>query len=488
MAISFDSIPNNLRNHGTYIEFNAELAGATSQDFQVVMVGQRLAAGNKAAGTVVQVTDPDQAKAYFGQGSLLANMCGAFLNANAETPLFCIALDDDGAAVAAAGTITVDTAATKAGTLYVYIGGERVSVGIAADDTVDDIAANIAAEINANSDYPVTAAVNGTTSSQVDVTARNAGEAMNGLNMRANYYGEKMPDGLTLTFVDLANGSGNPDLADAIDAMGDTWFNWIINPYTDTANLTTLTDHLNDVWGPLVQQDRRAFSAFSGTLAECSTFGNALNSPHLTVMGTNKSPTPVYMVAAINGAIGSYYLAIDPARPLQTLELKGMLAPAAETLWTRSERNVLLYDGIATFKVMMDGTCQIERQITTYQRNNNGLTDAAYLDINTPETLSRIRYEQRSMIAARYPRHKLADDGTEYGAGQAIVTPSLIKAALLGLYRELEDRGWVEDFDTYKANLIVERNASDRTRIDWRDTPNLVNQARVFAGKSQFIL
>ena len=416
---------------------------------------------------------------------MLANMCDAFLNANAETPLYCVALDDDDAGAAAAGTITVTAAATKAGTLFVYVGGERVSVGITADDTVADIAANIAAEINANADYPVTATAS---TGVVTITARHKGEVFNGLDLQANYYGEKMPDGLALTFAALTGGSGNPDIADGIDAMGDEWFNWLVNPFTDTANLATLTAHLNYLWGPMVQNGCRAFSAFSGTLSESATFGSALNSPHLSVMGTNKSPTPAHIVAAINGAVGSYYLAIDPARPLQTLTLPGMLAPAAAEQWIRSERNTLLYDGIATFKVSTDGTCQIERQITTYQVNPGGLPDAAYLDINTPETLERIRFEQRAMLASRYPRHKLASDGTQYGAGQAIVTPSLIKGALLDLYRTLEERGWVENFDAYKGNLIVERNADDKSRVDWRDTPDLVNQARVFAGKSQFIL
>jgi phage tail sheath gpL-like len=204
-------------------------------------------------------------------------------------------------------------------------------------------------------------------------------------------------------------------------------------------------------------------------------------------LGTNGAPTPVYEVAAINGAVAAFNLAIDPARPLQTLKLVGMLPPKSDR-WIRAERDSLLYDGIATYKVDPDGTCRIERQITTYQLNASGLPDASYLDINTPETLERIRYEQRATIAQNYPRHKLADDGTNYGAGQAIVTPKLVKATLIALYREFELRGWAEGFDEYVANLIVERDISDRNRINWRGTPNLVNQARVFAGKTQFIL
>jgi phage tail sheath gpL-like len=92
------------------------------------------------------------------------------------------------------------------------------------------------------------------------------------------------------------------------------------------------------------------------------------------------------------------------------------------------------------------------------------------------------------LIAQKFPRHKLADDGTQYGAGQAIVTPSIIHGEFLALYREMEKKGWVEEYEAYAATLIVERDVDDRKRLNWRDSPNLVNQAMVFAGKQQFIV
>ena len=151
---------------------------------------------------------------------------------------------------------------------------------------------------------------------------------------------------------------------------------------------------------------------------------------------------------------------------------------------TKNTYNILS----ATFTVSADGTCRIDRQITTYQVNASDLPDASYLDITTPETLERMRRDERAMIAQKYPRHKLADDGTVFGAGQTIITPVLLKADLLAQYRVFEAKGWVEDFEGYKETLIVERDIDDRNRLNWLGNPNLVNQARVFAGKTQFIL
>ena len=116
------------------------------------------------------------------------------------------------------------------------------------------------------------------------------------------------------------------------------------------------------------------------------------------------------------------------------------------------------------------------------------MEDASYLDVTTPATLGYIRYATRARITQKFPRHKLANDGTAFGPGQAIVTPGIIRAELLALFRELELQGLVEDFDQYKADLIVERNANDPNRIDVLSPPNLVNQLRVFAEQIQFIV
>jgi len=181
-------------------------------------------------------------------------------------------------------------------------------------------------------------------------------------------------------------------------------------------------------------------------------------------------------------------LADDPARPLQTLELDGIMAPAKEARWTKEERNLLLYDGLSTYTVDSDGTVRIERAVTTYQTNSYGLEDTSYLDVTTPATLSYIRYVTRVRITNKFPRHKLADDGTAFGAGQAIVTPSIVRSELLALFRQLEEQGLVEDYEQFVEGLIVERNADDPNRLDVLAPPNLVNQLIIFAEQVQYIL
>ena len=485
MGISFNDIPANLRTPGTYIEFDNSLASLGAQEFKILVIGQRLAAGTVAAGEPTLVTRAEDANTWFGAGSMLAAMLAMALDVGPSIPVWAIALDDNGAGAAATGTVTISTPPTAAGTVNLYIAGQRVQAGVGASDTVTNVADAVVAAITADTSLPVTAS---NVAGVITLTAKHKGEVGNDIDLRDGYYSEALPTGVSLTYVAMSGGTSNPDMATAITAMGDDWYNWIASPYTDAANLAAMTSEMNDRWGPMQQIDGRVFVSYRDTLANVSTFGNGLNDPHLSCMAADAAPQPPYIWAAVNCATAAKYLSIDPARPLQTLVLKGILPPAKTKQWIQDERNTLLFDGIATHKVDSAGLVRIERQITTYQKNAAGLIDASYLDINTPETLSRLRFRQRQMFAQRYPRHKLADNGTNYPAGQAIITPNIAALELLALFQSFIELGWVEDYDAYKATLITEINSSDPNRLDYRDQPNLVNQLRVVAGQTQFIV
>ena len=88
----------------------------------------------------------------------------------------------------------------------------------------------------------------------------------------------------------------------------------------------------------------------------------------------------------------------------------------------------------------------------------------------------------------RFPRHKLADDGTLFSPGQAIATPKVIRGEILAWALELESAGLMENVAGFKDKLIVERDSTDKSRINALVPPDIVNQLRVFAGQVQFRL
>lgn len=188
------------------------------------------------------------------------------------------------------------------------------------------------------------------------------------------------------------------------------------------------------------------------------------------------------------GAQAHRALMNDPARPLHTLPLVGMLPAISSQRFTKGEKNGLAFDGISVCKETEDGTCQIETSFSMYQKNTHGLDDNAFLKLQTLATLAYVLRSLRYRIVQKFPRHKLANDGTRYGPGQAIVTPKVAKAVIVAHYRELEYIGLVENAEAFAQNLIVERNESDPNRLDVLYPPDLVNQLDIFAVLAQFRL
>jgi phage tail sheath gpL-like len=483
MSISFNSIPAGTRVPFCYVEFDSSnaVSGASVMPWKSLLVGQKIAGGTATANVPVRVKSAAQAVTLFGDGSILAGMCAAFIANNKSTELWAVPQDDAGGSVAATGTLTVAGTATASGSLTVTVGGKSVSVAVASGDAATVVATAIKNALSANNALPVTATV---ATAVVTVTAKNKGVCGNSI---AISYADA-PAGITVAVVAMASGATNPTLSTAIAAIGDSRYNAIGFPYTDATNLTAIESELANRWGPLTQNDGHAFTAAVGDDVTAATLGTSRNSPHVSIANINGSASPVWeIVGAIVGTV-SYYAAIDPARPLQTLPLSGIAAPAISDRYTQSERNVLLNSGIATLIVDDGGVVRIERMITTYRKNALGADDVSMLDYETKATLSYLRYDFRNYFLRKYPRHKLASDGIKLAAGQAILTPKIAKAEAIAVFRNWEKAGLVENVAQFKNDLIVERSESDTGRLEFLLPPDLVNQLRVTAAKIAFLL
>ena len=491
--VSFNLIPIDVRKPGNYIEIDNSRAfnGLSGLPTKVLVIGQKTSAGTVNELEPTLTLTADQAKKYFGAGSQLANMCERLIDAmpGPGIEIRAIAQDDADGASAASGNILFGGTITAAGTLYLYIAGRRITVGVASYDTPADVATNVVAKITAETDLPVSAAVNGSTDEQVDLTAKNKGLEANLIDVRVNYYDdEELPAGLTATITALTSGSGNPDIADVFSTIGDEWYTDIVVPYTDTANLTELKSELESRFGPMAMIDAHAYVGLADTHANLITEGQSHNSPHVSFAPADSSPTPHYEWAAAFGAVGSFYGKQDPARQLRTVKLPGILPPKVTKRFTATEQELLLRNGMSTWYVDADGAVRLDRLITSYRENALGAADPSYLDFTTVKTVTYLRYDTNTYIALRYPNWKLADDGTNFARGQNVVTPNTIRASLIARFKQWEEQGLVEDIDQFKADLIVERDANDPNRINSLIPPNIVNNLRVFAGLLQFRL
>lgn len=491
MAISFIQVPIGVKVPGNFVEFDTSKAiqGLSIQPYNVLVFGQRLSTGTKPAGQIDLISSASQARKFYGKGSMLFHMLDTFIAQNQGlNELNAIAQDDDGGATDSTGSYEVLTAPTKDGTLSLYIGDRRYRVAVLDADTEAGIITKLIAEIQADEDRFVNAVVDGGNADAVGFTARNSGLVGNDLDIRENKFDdEELPEGVTSTIVAMSSGAANPDITAAIAAMGETQFNVIIMPYSDTANLTLMQTELQDRWGPIRQNDGHLFVCRNESFSAFDTFLDGRNNEQETVMNIS-GPTPTFQWAANIGALVAQEGQRDPARPFQTLALSRVSAPRDSELFNFGEQDLTLKAGGSTFFVDGSRTVRVQRLRTTRIENEFGALDEALADLNPKLTLSFIRFDYRTMLALKFPRHKLADDGTRFGPGQAIVTPKILKAEAVARFRLWEEQGLVEGGDQFKRDLIIERSSTDVNRADHLLSPDLANQLRVNGVQIGFLL
>ncbi len=492
MAVSFNTIPTDIRVPLFYAEVDNSQASYFSRQNKTLLIGQMLGKDASSAGKPVLVSRTDEVRTLFGVGSMLARMHETYRKNDDFGEVWCIALPDNESSAKASGMIEINGQVSASGTVSLYIAGQLMRIGVAAGDSGAEVAASLVSKINTFLSLPVTAMLD---ASKVILTARHAGALGNDITVLPNYRGlmggEETPAGLSLTITPMSGGTGAPDLANAIAALGDEEYDHIIHPYTDTASLDLFREEMNDItgrWSWSRQIYGHVYAAKRGSLSELVSFGRLRNDQHATIAAVERGlPAPVWEYVAAYGARCARFLNDDPSRPTQTGELLGILAAPPENRFILTERQTLLSAGMAT-SFTGAGTVRIERSITTYQKNAWNQPDPSYLDIEPLFQLAYILRFLKQRITQKYGRHALANDGTRFGVGKAIVTPKVIKAELIAAYGELERNGIVENADAFQANLIVERDTTNPNRLNVLYPPDLVNQLRIFALLAQFRL
>lgn len=491
----FNEIPINTRVAGSYIEIDGSRADGFTANHVALLIGQSLATGTASDDELVIVPGTgDSAGELFGKGSNLAMMVEAFRENNDTMTLYALPVADLGAGVKASGTLTVTGTAAESRALAIYVAAKRLFVGVTVDDTATDIAASIAAAVSADADLPVTAV---SAAGVVTFTAKNAGEVGNDLRvqiaLRGILNGEKVADGVSIAVSDagfLAGGSGNPDIAGAIAAIGDDKFNYVGFPWADGATLDAASAWLEDLQAAGAEVDIKAFTGRRGTLSELVTFGASRNDRFVTMIESYDAPGPVWMRAARYMGQASAKLFNHPARPLYGVELIGEMAPPKSSLFTFSDKNTLLFAGITVTDVGQDGKVRLNMPITMYQTNQFGDESAAYLLVNTVAQLGRLRDELRNVVNSRImsQRPVLVNDGTAIDEAVPHVTPRSVKATLIAHYEYLQAFGLAESIEEFEKRLSVSKSPNDAFRLNVIYEPDLSNPLYVFATKIAFSL
>ena len=508
MSISFSEIPADNLVPMFMTEFdNSNAAKGGAMPWKNLLIGQALS-GNTNTGTLKQITSDEQADALYGAGSQIARMIRAFRKNTRNSELWALAVADG--TTAAEGSIAVSfsgsaSVAPKSGAIRLMIGGQSVNADVVAGKTAIQVATAIVEAINANPQLPVTAnnIVSTSPTATVTLTAKNGGTCGQGIDIRYNHYqGQELPDGVVLTVVNM-NGGGSDTMYETAGVgtiIRGTWFNAIVAGSDDVANVAYIKGLLDDRWQATVQQTGVLFFSLNGCVVDgdpdvyygtasldaLKTRGNALNSQVIVLPSLPETPTPGFEVAAaVLGCIAPKALN-DPAQPLSNWPVAGIVAPRETDREDLEGNNALLKAGCALLTCGNDGTVYLKRTVTTYKQNPSGAKDTSYQQLEKVFTLSFLRWDWNNYLAGRYPHAKLADDGTDFGPGQVIMTPKLGEAELLGRYEYWISKGLVQDYATFKANLVVVRDPDDDTALQFLIPADLIDQFFIGKSKIQF--
>ena len=449
--IEFEKIPNSLRKPGVYTEYNAKGAVTTlPTNEQEVLIVAPMVGGATAFTQPVRVYSDLDAAAVFGAGSWAHLMTRMAITNNSLIRLSVMGLADSSSSVAASGSLVLTGTATSQGVMTATIAGVDYKVAVANGEKAKDVAARLNAVINGATDCPATASVSEST---ITLTAKCKG---------------------AISATAFANGAENADLASALASVAGTHYHVIISPFADDKNAKALREHLESVSAPLEKKPAIGVLAWRGSMATGTTYTEKINSERVTCGWYKGAIESCALIAAGFGAVIAGEE--DPARPLNTLEIKGLteVDPTQTPLLT--EANQALYHGLTPITVV-NHRVRIMRAITTYTKSATNTDDPSYLDLTTIRTLDYTRKAIEQRIELRFPRAKLSAR-----------TPDKVRSEILDVLLRLENEEILENVAQHKAKLLVKRNGVDPNRLDCVIPTDVVNGLHVVANRVDLIL
>ncbi len=495
MGIQFNDIPG-AGLVAPLFAFEVTSGGSYQSASRLLLIGHKNSGAAIADNVPVAIGSHQEAVALAGAGSMLAEMARiAFLNAPTQETWIIAAAATGTARV---DTILVNSAPAAGGVGTIEIAGEPVQVQIAAGDSVNTVAAALAAAINAyvnpltGAALPVTATVSTAT---VTITARHAGAIFGDLDLYVPVLiSTNAFAGAALTLTNTVTAAGDPDLSAALAALGDDPYDWIVSPFSDATNIARYASALNDTsgrWAYHRQVYGHVFVPATGSTSGLTTIGLALNDRHLTILpriasAGNATPAWLYAAAIVARIVPwlSDGVTGNVSRNQTGLVIEGVKAQRTRsTVPTYAGRNTLLRSGISSFIITSDGRVAVDKVITTYQKDANGQPDETFRDIQAIGQLVAILRYFRAMLSYEHGQKALADENP--GGLGSLSTPKAIKATLVHAAETMEAQGVLENARGFAERLVVQRNGENKNRVDILAPIDRVNALDVIAANAK---
>lgn len=462
---------------GIYIEVALGVGVQSASDIPMkgCLYGNKTSSGSQAVATVVQVFDEDQARTLFGAGSELFLMCRAFLKTNPNAQLWATVITES-AGTAASLTLTYTGPSTVAGSQSVTCLGETVSVSIASGTADTAVATAVAALINAQTDWPVTAAAVGAV---VTVTAKHKGPRGNAIALRAT----SSTTGVTVTpgagTGYLGSGATSDTPQTALDNNAPIRFDYHVAPYDDATNLTIFETHVDTYSGPTHGKRQRVIAAHTGTVSAVQTVSASWNAVRGQFVHLEDADDTPAMLAAMMCATRILYESRNRAANMDNYALP-YAKPQNDSadIPTNSELTSLLNNGVTPLMTTADGKVVIVRSITNRHKDTAGNLNYSVLDSHKVVVPDYAADVLSVRFIGEWPNMLLKDDDASgKPPPENTATPRLLKDWSIGVMRQLEnEEGILENVTANVPRMIFQKASSPDGRVNARIPIDVVEQ------------
>ena len=463
----------------TTITINSALTPQTPGERSILLTGAMVSGTATSGGLVEGLLSEADFNAAFGRTSQIAKAGRALVESlsisRIRPKISAIGLTDNGAGVAATGTIVFATNAIVAGTITVYVDSIRngkYEVAVAASDTPTTIGAALVTLITANLDSPVTA-VNA--SGTVTLTAVNKGTQGNTIGIKSNI---GTVTGTTITLTAMASGATDPVLTTLFDPITDVRYTSIVYPGEwGTSTLTTAIEAKFNVDNKII--DGMGIVSVTDTYANSNTALDALNQKTLAYIPNQlisdadhkggamfESPLSIAAQAAAyrelrltvgantssivtNGqATGGAFFGGIPYHntPFISLPIMGTGDDFSdlEALELENSGGWLLRNNPANTVIISN------EAVTTYKTNTLGNKDITFKYINYVDTFSLSRSYMFNNLKADLSQHILTTG--QLVAGRPMVNKQAFIAFMMGYYAALSGINGNNNYVLYRAS------------------------------------
>jgi phage tail sheath gpL-like len=450
------SVPSSKRKPGSYQEFDVTSGarGLVPIAYNIVLVGNKLAAGTKANLTPTLVGSEKDGDLFWGAGSELAIMVRAALRAGRKygaVPFIYGISIADVAGTAATRTFTVAGTATAAGDVVITFGGRTIRCTVNNGDVANTVAAAVKAAIDNYQNVEPLAFTASIAAPVVTMTARQTG--VNGNDWRGSVL--SAPAGITVTYAVAIAGVGAVVIQPALDILVDKYYHGCAIANHTATDVTSLASFAATNSLPQTKKWPISILCETGSLTTGNTTATTANNYQIVVVNAEFFPNHGSEIAA--QMTSTLFAENDPSLSFDSVELD-LFVPLAADVPTDTEIETALAAGSAILSVSpYTGNVQIVRFVTT-KTTIGGAVFENLLDVTNVKTM----FYTAIQVDVRWTIWQQNKDNRKNTTGAS----KRLRSITLDTLRAEEDLEYVQNVDAHMAELIVEKDAIVKTRLN----------------------